>query len=455
MNNAAQFGSTANIRKGRSLVKPSLAATAEALPRDVVGASLTERILTACALVLSTGAFVDLFPGQQGLEHAEEGLLFAQGLWSILYGTLFWLNRTKIWAFARLIWQNRLLFLLLAWAFASIVWSIDRQVTLRHLIALLATTFFGVYLGLRYSLSERLRLVLTSLGVVVSTSALACIVFPKYAVRADNITEQPAWQGVLGHKNALGRLGVLTALILMLYFIKRIKRVQIVGLILFLFIVVVLTQAKTSLVYFILGIVAFALVRNYQKSVVSRTRILSLAAILFGGLGAWLFYNWAIFVESLGKDPLLTGRISLWILSVRWILERPLLGFGFDAFWFDFYGPAAEFRAASGWLEAPNAHNGIINLWLDLGLIGVVLFIAVFASSYRAALVLAKTSRNAQALWPLVFLTFLFLYSLTEISFLTRNDFIWMLFMSVVIGLKCPFPTLIGKGTLQLSGPVQ
>jgi O-antigen ligase len=124
---------------------------------------------------------------------------------------------------------------------------------------------------------------------------------------------------------------------------------------------------------------------------------------------------------------------------VTWIAESPLLGYGYDAFWSDYYGPAAEFRAASGWLTAPHAHNGIINLWLDLGLIGVLLLVVSVIAVFRRAVEMAMVSTSVEEIWPITFLLFYLLYSISETTFMPRNDLLWILYVSLMVGLRCKF----------------
>lgn len=393
-----------------------------------------ETVFTVCVLVLSTGAFANLFPGEQGLEHRDEGILFAQTLWSFLYLVILFLARKRILEFARLIWNRKSLVVLLAWAGLSIVWSIDRRVTIRHFVALLFTSFIGIYFGIRYSLREQLRLISIALGIVIVSSLVACLAFPQYGTSSGNPFDEPAWQGVLSAKNNLATLLILAILISLIYFFRRIRPIQVVVGIILLFCLVVLTQSKTALVYFALAIVTLPFVRAFQRNPTRRRRIIVLGSLMFGGIATWAYLNWEAFVGYLGRDPGLTGRFVLWGLSFTWIRERPFLGHGYDAFWSDFYGPAADFRTASGWLVATQAHNGFINIWLDLGLIGVLLFVLTFVVSYRRALKLAM-SKDILGSWPVVFLTFLFVYSLTEIGFMSRNDLYWILFVSIVIGL--------------------
>lgn len=391
-----------------------------------------ETLFTILVLVLSTGAFVNLFPGEQGLEGREQGLLFAQVFWSLLYVILLWFIRKEIAAFGRLIWQEKTLFLLLAWACLSVAWSIDRQVTFRHLVAFLLTTFFGVYFAVRYDLKNQLRLLAISLGIVLSISVAACIVFPTYGISSDDPLEPPGWHGILSTKNNLGTLAVLAALPLLLSLVKGTRRrVAATGL-LCIFVLIILTQSTSALLYFLLAAVAFPVVLAFHRYPARRTKILWGALSAFSGLSIWTYYSWENFVSYLGKDPGLTGRFMLWGLSLDWIRERPLAGYGFDAFWSDYYGPAADFRAASGWLVATHAHNGFINLWLDLGLVGVLLFTLTFFVSYKRATTLARVSDTMESLWPVILLTFLFAFSLTEISFMGRNDLYWILYISVM-----------------------
>jgi O-antigen ligase len=398
--------------------------------------SSLENAFVTCMLVFSTSAFVNFFPGEHGLQNDDQGLLFAQVLWSFLYLAMLFLIRNRIMELVRLMWQDKLIVLLLGWACVSVVWSIDRQVTIRHFVALLFTTLFGIYFGIRYNLRMQLRLISIALGVVVIASVGACLAFPEYGISSEKLLETPAWQGVLSDKNNLATLVILAVLILVLYFIRGIRRPLILVGIVLLFFLVVLTQSKTALVYFALGICAFPFLRAFQRNPPKRRKIVAFGLLVAIGLGTWTYFNWENFTYSLGKDPGLTGRFVLWGLTVVSIREKPLLGYGYDAFWSSYYGPAADFRIASGWLGGATAQNGFLNLWLDLGLIGVLLFVVSFVIIYRKALRLAKITKNSEGLWPITFLTFLFVYGLTEISFLSRNNLYWILYISTSLGVR-------------------
>jgi exopolysaccharide production protein ExoQ len=448
LNDSSQSGFAALNPQGvRPALRLSVGGFSQGVADEVDRASFAEKLFVVCVLVFSTTAFVNLFPGERGLEYGEQGLLFAQIMWSFFYLAMLFLVRRRIVEFVRLMWQSKSLVLLLGWACLSAVWSITAQVTIRRFVGLLFSSLFGIYFGVRYDLRKQLRLVSIALGIVIAASVFACLVFPEYGIStsSENPLEEPAWQGVLSHKNNLATLLILAALVLALYFLGRVRRPLIVVGIVPLFCLVVLTQSKTALVYFVLGIFAFPFLRAFQRNPSKRRKIVAFALLIAVGFATWTYNNWDNLTYSLGKDPGLTGRFMLWGVSLESIRERPLLGYGFAAFWSSYYGPAADFRSASRWFTGATAQNGFINLWLDLGLIGVLLFVVSFTTTYRQALSLAKMAKPPEGHWPIAFLTFLFIYSLTEIDFLTANNLYWILYVSTGAGIR----SLLARGYQQ------
>jgi exopolysaccharide production protein ExoQ len=67
-------------------------------------------------------------------------------------------------------------------------------------------------------------------------------------------------------------------------------------------------------------------------------------------------------------------------------LERPLLGYGYGAFWLGERGPSARVWAVT-W-DAVHAHNGYLDLWLQIGVIGALLGISL------VLVILIRTARQ-------------------------------------------------------------
>ena len=76
--------------------------------------------------------------------------------------------------------------------------------------------------------------------------------------------------------------------------------------------------------------------------------------------------------EAVGKDPTLTDRTKIWAF-VLGMHTNPLVGTGYQSFWL---GPRLEyFWQNSGLGHLNEAHNGYLEVYLELGLIGVSLLI--------------------------------------------------------------------------------
>jgi exopolysaccharide production protein ExoQ len=82
-------------------------------------------------------------------------------------------------------------------------------------------------------------------------------------------------------------------------------------------------------------------------------------------------------LELAGKDPTLTGRTELWDLVIDKIYERPLFGWGYSAFWEMANPLAVEISAKVRWL-VPHAHNGLLEMLLEVGVVGALLIITIF-----------------------------------------------------------------------------
>jgi exopolysaccharide production protein ExoQ len=87
----------------------------------------------------------------------------------------------------------------------------------------------------------------------------------------------------------------------------------------------------------------------------------------------------------MGKDSTLTGRTDIWGYVIPYIYQRPLLGWGYSAF-FSTLNPAAwEIANSLRWF-APEAHNGLLDILLGSGLVGVVWFVYLWVRTVRLSL---------------------------------------------------------------------
>jgi exopolysaccharide production protein ExoQ len=113
-------------------------------------------------------------------------------------------------------------------------------------------------------------------------------------------------------------------------------------------------------------------------------------------------------------------------------LRHPWIGYGYSAFWLGADGQSTVMWHLMGW-HPSHSHNGFLQLWLDLGLIGLAIFLIGFCVVTVRAIGLSRRSHSVESFWPLMFLAFLFLYNFTESSFLTRNSIFWILYTASIL----------------------
>jgi O-antigen ligase len=80
-----------------------------------------------------------------------------------------------------------------------------------------------------------------------------------------------------------------------------------------------------------------------------------------------------LMLDLIGKDPTLTGRTEIWGYVIQDISLKPLLGWGYFAFWIPSNPAAVEIGNAVQWV-VPEAHNGLLEMLLHIGMVGTAIF---------------------------------------------------------------------------------
>jgi exopolysaccharide production protein ExoQ len=164
---------------------------------------------------------------------------------------------------------------------------------------------------------------------------------------------------------------------------------------------------------------------------------------------------------AVGKDPTLTDRTKIWTF-VLGMHTNPWIGTGYESFWM---GPRLQwFTDMSGLGHLNEAHNGYLEVYLNLGIMGLLLIAGVLVGSYRTICKrLAPFSSFASlsmALW-----TVMLFFSVTEAGF--RSGMMWLAFLLVAISAgvreRVPSTALVGnvgpagqsRGQVSLEGHIQ
>ncbi len=344
------------------------------------------------------------------------------------------------------LFKEKTLLLLVGMVAISFMWSFTPDATFTSAIALIGTTLFGIYFATRYTMQQQIQLLGWMFGLVVVLSFGFALLLPKYGIMSG--VHSGTWRGIYTHKNVLGKTMVLGAAVFWLLTVTQ-KKISLVALsfLALTIALLVLSTSTSSLVNLVVLLSASIGFRALWLKGAAMVPVFSVAMILTIGIVTTVTVASEALLGSVGKDTTLTGRTQVWEAVIDKIYLHPWLGYGFDGFWQGINSEGGDvWRAIGGW-PAPNAHNGVLDVFLSLGLIGVTIIAIGFLMNLVRSLNWVRSSKSQQGLWPIVFMMYLAMSNTTETSLLIQNSIYWVLYVAVTVSLVSPL-----RQTASLSG---
>ena len=145
-------------------------------------------------------------------------------------------------------------------------------------------------------------------------------------------------------------------------------------------------------------------------------------ASLFFGIGSGL-------VQGMGRDATLTGRTGIW-RDVISLTVNPVVGTGFESFWL---GDRLEKIWNLYWWHPNEAHNGYIEVYLNLGWVGIIFVTGVIISGYRNVIRCLRGDTEGGQI-RLAFFVVTLAYNFTEAAIHT-SSVVWMMFVLSVLAI--------------------
>jgi O-antigen ligase len=362
---------------------------------------------------------------------STEVILPAKAAWIGIFGFGFILSLMRFKYFYKnllLTFNEPFLWVLLATTFFSVVWSDNPDATLQSSSIFLLVSFFAVYIGSQYTWQKLLSFLRWSSGLVALLSLPASVILPSYGV--DYV--KGGWKGILGHPNPLAQLMALNILFWSLHLVNKPKnpRLSIVIIITSLIVLVFTSSAGSLCIFIILGSLTFLL--RFLKSLKFRWALVSILLFITVSIGmtSWITSNLENILKALGRDLSFTGRTPLWEGVVEKIGQKLFLGYGYGAFW-ESEDNLAYIQKAAGWV-AHQPHNGFLALLLDLGLLGLLLFLLSYLTNLVRAVLYLTHSKSVESLLPIILLVFMILGNLSETNLLLPYPSWFLYVMSAV-----------------------
>jgi exopolysaccharide production protein ExoQ len=273
--------------------------------------------------------------------------------------------------------------------------------------------------------------------VLLPLSLMLIRYFPEVGRSYSVFDGEVFWTGVTETKNELGMICMLFGLgslarVLDIYSlregIRSKSRLLAHGFIVLLAVYLLrIANSATSKACFAIGtvlLVATSWKVMAKKPLLVQVLVVSLlgagVSSLFLGLGSGL-------VNGLGRNSTLTGRTEMWGEALA-LVENPVFGAGYESFWVGSRLEKMKFVAPG----VNQAHNAYLEVYLNLGWIGVILLGTLIVTSYRKLFAAFKRDPDRARLGLTYFMVALS-YGFTEGGSVKFRNPVWISFLISVV----------------------
>jgi O-antigen ligase len=281
-----------------------------------------------------------------------------------------------------------------------------------------------------------------SIYVLLPLSLVLIKYFPAQGVEFGTWSGARAWIGVTTQKNGLGRLCVISAFSLIWMLMRRSRQsdvahakhqnaIDAMMLLLALYLIKgppggYSATSVTTLAAGLIILWSLSWMRGRGQLALSGFYKPALLALLITGVALPIVGTGAAsrVALALGRDASFTGRSDIWEALVPKAMKTPVLGAGYGSFWID---PGISFRVNE-------AHSGYLEVWLELGAVGVILLGGVLVSTFLRAHRNLTSSFRLGA-FTVCFIVMAALHNITEASFVRASSHIWTI--AVVLTVLC------------------
>ena len=335
---------------------------------------------------------------------------------------------------SELIRGNASLVALIALGFLSIAWSDFPFISMKRWIR-----DFGGYLMIVVVMSETdpLKAVETVIRracyLLIPLSIIFIKYFPFLGRGYDAWTGMAYYTGVTNNKNLLGVLCVISGLFFFWDILKRwsvrketnTRRIIFVNLFFIAMTLWLMQQARSATSNLCLFVGCTIIALGHSLSV--RRNPAKLKILIPLALSAYFILDFVFDIRQaiadlVGRDVSFTGRTELWDY-LKTVKINALLGTGYESFWL---GTRLQ-QATAIFTWGPNqAHNGYLEMYLNLGILGLLILGIFLIASYRRICRGLTTAPNT-AFLCLTLWTMLLLYDITESAF--KIHMLWFTFL--------------------------
>lgn len=328
--------------------------------------------------------------------------------------------------------QNRWMFLFFVFGAVSILWSGYPFVSTKRWFKALGNVIMVLVILTEQRPYEAVGVVLRRFAIIFLPLSVLFIKYYPHLGRMYTYLGNVMYTGVSDQKNGLGQICLVSGVYFLWSLLFQPQDKEGSGrtryLVLFLILpmiawLFIMADSATSLVC--MGAAVVILVGGRLPSVAGNPRlamVLGLAVVaLFVALELLISFS-ATVIAMLGRRPDLTTRVPMW-WDLLATVKNPVIGFGFESFWLG----DRRLVMMERWGIAGQAHNGYLQVYLDLGYIGLIILSGWMVSGLGKAIRQLSVDYPA-AMLRICLLVVIAIYNWTEASFFGAS-LMWSLFI--------------------------
>jgi len=323
----------------------------------------------------------------------------------------------------------------LGWATISGLWSQYQWATFGGLAYLYAFTAIALYIALTRDTIQLVRafgdvlrvVLLASLVMEVFSGILIDAPVPLFAIHGNLGTGGPI-SGLAATRDQLGLLAIVGAVTFATEFRTRsVPRLVSWGSLGLAALSMLFTLSPVVYGAALLVLLAAAVLYGLRRVPADRRQawqITVLALAVVGAIASWFLRN--SIVNLFNANGAVGYRLDLWNKVFDLARVYNLQGWGWVGPW---RTEIAPFFALTTTADRPaqSALNAFFDVWLQLGIIGLVLFVGMVGLAFSRSWLLAGRRRSVVYAWPAATLVGLIVISLAESSIL--SEFGWLTFV--------------------------
>lgn len=327
------------------------------------------------------------------------------------------------------------LLIFVGWAATSVFWSQYNWASVGSVLYLLGVTMLGIYVALIRDTIQIAR----AFGDVLRGALVLSIVLEIFSgVLIDSpirflgiegtLANLGPIQGIFGTRNELG----IVTLIAIVTFgtelrTQSVPRSRSVGSLVLAGVTLLLARSPIAFGTFVIVVLAAVALYGLRRAAPERKRFWQFG--LLASTVTVLAVAWAArapIINALSASAELNKRLHIWQPIRLLIPEHELEGWGWAGHWWTSLPPFASIRDSAG-IVPDSAFNSYLDVWFQLGLIGLLAFVFLVGLAFIRSWLLASRQRSFVYAWPALILVVLLVTGLAESSLLV--EFGWLTFV--------------------------